>query len=108
MPGAEPGAGARGCPRIFPIFVGMKLPELPILEIADAVKSALEASPRLVVTAPPGAGKSTLLPLTILFGCSSDELPGAKRPQFAPGDRKNQLRGAKEPGFAPGTKVLVL
>ncbi len=86
----------------------MKLPELPILEIADAVKVALEASPRLVVTAPPGAGKSTLLPLTILFGCSSDELPGAKSPQFAPGDRKNQLRGAKEPGFAPGTKVLVL
>jgi len=86
----------------------MKLPELPILEIADAVNTALEASPRLVVTAPPGAGKSTLLPLTILFGCSYDELPGAKSPQFAPGDRKNQLRGAKEPGFAPGTKVLVL
>ena len=44
----------------------MKLPELPVLEIADAVNATLAASPRLVVTAPPGAGKSTALPLTIL------------------------------------------
>jgi len=44
----------------------MKLPELPILEIAGAVNEALAVSPRLVVTAPPGAGKSTVLPLTIL------------------------------------------
>ncbi|MBO7575193.1 MAG: DEAD/DEAH box helicase, partial [Bacteroidales bacterium] len=44
----------------------MKLPELPVLEIAGAVNEALAVSPRLVVTAPPGAGKSTVLPLTIL------------------------------------------
>jgi len=75
------------CPRKFPIFAGMKLPELPVLEIADAVNTALEASPRLVVTAPAGAGKSTLLPLTILFGSSSDAIPGAKGPHFAPGTK---------------------
>lgn len=41
-------------------------PDLPILEIADAVNRALAESPCLVVTAPPGAGKSTILPLTVL------------------------------------------
>ena len=45
--------------------------DLPILEIAGAVNTALETSPCLVVTAPPGAGKSTVLPLTILDGLSS-------------------------------------
>ncbi len=45
--------------------------DLPILEIAGAVNTALETSPCLVVTAPPGAGKSTVLPLTILEGLSS-------------------------------------
>ena len=45
-----------------------KLPELPVLEIADAVNRRLAETPCLVVTAPPGAGKSTLLPLTILEG----------------------------------------
>ncbi len=45
-----------------------KLPELPVLEIADAVNRRLAETPCLVVTAPPGAGKSTLLPLTILDG----------------------------------------
>ncbi|MCR4824889.1 MAG: ATP-dependent helicase HrpB, partial [Bacteroidales bacterium] len=44
------------------------LPDLPVLEIADAVNRQLADAPCLVVTAPPGAGKSTLLPLTILQG----------------------------------------
>ena len=44
------------------------LPDLPVLEIADAVNRALADAPCLVVTAPPGAGKSTVLPLTILDG----------------------------------------
>ena len=44
------------------------LPDLPVMEIADAVNRQLAISPCLVVTAPPGAGKSTILPLTILEG----------------------------------------
>ena len=48
------------------------LPELPVLEIADAVNRRLAEAPCLVVTAPPGAGKSTLLPLTILDGFVSE------------------------------------
>ena len=58
----------------------MKLPDLPIMEIADAVNAALADSPRLVVTAPPGAGKSTALPLTILFGGISPAPPTAINP----------------------------
>lgn len=45
---------------------------LPVLEIADQVNSALSEKGRLVVTAPPGAGKSTILPLTILQGLEKD------------------------------------
>ena len=40
--------------------------DLPVLEIADAVRRQLAVSPCLVVTAPPGAGKSTILPLVLL------------------------------------------
>ena len=54
----------------------MKLPDLPILEIAGAVNAALADSSRLVVTAPPGAGKSTILPLTILAGGRSEATEG--------------------------------
>ena len=39
---------------------------LPVAAVAEEVVGALEASTRLVVTAPPGAGKSTLLPLALL------------------------------------------
>ena len=58
----------------------MKLPDLPVLEIADAVNAALVASPRLVVTAPPGAGKSTVLPLTLLYGGAAPKPPAAINP----------------------------
>lgn len=44
----------------------MKLPDLPIIEITEAVNRELAASGMLVVTAPPGAGKSTVLPLSLL------------------------------------------
>lgn len=42
--------------------------KLPAAGIAGAVVKSLEASPCLVITAPPGAGKSTFLPLAILNG----------------------------------------
>ena len=60
------------------------LPDLPVLEIADAVNRALADAPCLVVTAPPGAGKSTLLPLTILNGGISSEPPASLNHQATP------------------------
>ena len=48
--------------------------DLPVLEIADAVKEALAVSPCLVVTAPPGAGKSTILPLILLDGQNDSQI----------------------------------
>ena len=58
----------------------IRLPDLPVLEIAGAVNRALADAPCLVVTAPPGAGKSTLLPLTILDGGISPEPPATSSP----------------------------
>ena len=60
------------------------LPDLPVLEIADAVNRALADAPCVVVTAPPGAGKSTLLPLTILNGGISPEPPASLNHQATP------------------------
>ena len=59
-----------GGTRVFSLslWAMRKLPELPVLEIADAVNRRLAEAACLVVTAPPGAGKSTVLPLTILDG----------------------------------------
>ncbi len=82
--------------------------DLPVMEIAGAVKEALAVSPRLVVTAPPGAGKSTVLPLTILYGSHPDSLPGAETPLFAPDKSIFTVQGANTPLFAPDTKILVL
>ena len=61
---------AGGGMRVFSLslWVMRRLPELPVLEIADAVNRRLAEAACLVVTAPPGAGKSTVLPLTILDG----------------------------------------
>lgn len=42
------------------------LPELPIQEILDDIRTTLGVSRRCVVAAPPGAGKSTLIPLYLL------------------------------------------
>ncbi|MFV0306975.1 MAG: ATP-dependent helicase HrpB [Desertimonas sp.] len=42
------------------------LPDLPILEIVPALRAALTAGTRAVVSAPPGAGKSTVIPLALL------------------------------------------
>lgn len=39
---------------------------LPIHEVLDAVTAALEASPAVVLAAPPGAGKTTVVPLALL------------------------------------------
>ncbi len=59
-----------GGTRVFSLslWAMRKLPELPVLEIADAVNRRLAETACLVVTAPPGAGKSTVLPLTIIDG----------------------------------------
>ena len=64
-----PSGGEAGT-RVFSLslWAMRKLPELPVLEIADAVNRRLAEAACLVVTAPPGAGKSTVLPLTILDG----------------------------------------
>ena len=48
--------------------------DLPVLEIADAVRRQLAISPCLVVTAPPGAGKSTILPLALLDGQNDSKI----------------------------------
>ena len=63
-------AGGEAGTRVFSLslWAMRKLPELPVLEIADAVNRRLAEAACLVVTAPPGAGKSTVLPLTILDG----------------------------------------
>ncbi len=42
------------------------LPDLPILEILDALRAALGDVGRAVVSAPPGAGKTTVVPLALL------------------------------------------
>lgn len=44
----------------------MVLPDLPITALVPAIKTALEASPSLVLQAPPGAGKTTIVPLSLL------------------------------------------
>jgi ATP-dependent helicase HrpB len=40
--------------------------DLPVLEILPSLRSALESSCLVILTAPPGAGKSTLVPLELL------------------------------------------
>ena len=42
------------------------LPELPVLESLEALKTALRAHGGVVLEAPPGAGKSTVVPLALL------------------------------------------
>ena len=42
------------------------LPELPVLEALEALKTALRAHGGVVLEAPPGAGKSTVVPLALL------------------------------------------
>ena len=42
------------------------LPDLPVAETFDALRSALIAPGRAVLVAPPGAGKTTLVPLALL------------------------------------------
>src|SRR3989337_4208268 len=42
------------------------LPDLPIVEILDDVRFALDGHRRAVVSAPPGAGKTTVIPLALL------------------------------------------
>ena len=82
-----------------------KLPELPVLEIADAVNRRLAEAACLVVTAPPGAGKSTVLPLTILEGFVDG---GSKIPESEQGDG-GSLRGTPLNGLAKsGSKILIL
>ncbi len=43
-----------------------QLPDLPVVDVLDEVKRALEHTGRGVVVAPPGAGKTTLIPLALL------------------------------------------
>jgi len=42
------------------------LPDLPIVEILDGLRAALDDRRRAVVAAPPGAGKTTVVPLALL------------------------------------------
>ncbi|MEM9732920.1 MAG: ATP-dependent helicase HrpB [Pseudomonadota bacterium] len=44
----------------------MKLPNLPVTAVLPDITKSLEASPNLVLVAPPGAGKTTLVPLALL------------------------------------------
>ena len=82
-----------------------KLPELPVLEIADAVNRRLAEAACLVVTAPPGAGKSTLLPLTILDGFVDG---GSKVLGSEQGDG-GSLKGTPLNGLTKsGSKILIL
>ena len=82
-----------------------KLPELPVLEIADAVNRRLAETACLVVTAPPGAGKSTVLPLTILDGFVED---GSKILESERSDG-GCLRGTPLNELAKsGSKILIL
>jgi ATP-dependent helicase HrpB len=41
-------------------------PDLPVLEVLPALRQALSAGTRAVLTAPPGSGKTTLIPLKLL------------------------------------------
>ena len=47
-------------------FDSPKLPDLPVTEAIEAVRSALESRRRCVLIAPPGAGKTTVVPLALL------------------------------------------
>ena len=42
------------------------LPDLPVAETFDALRTALAVQQRAVLVAPPGAGKTTLVPLALL------------------------------------------
>jgi len=42
------------------------LPQLPISDVLQDIKVALDTAPNLVLVAPPGAGKTTLVPLALL------------------------------------------
>ena len=94
----------------------MKWPDLPVLEIADAVHAALATSPRLVVTAPPGAGKSTLLPLTLLYGGAAPKPPAALNPfptlpSQSPGAGRSadaDFAALNRQAPVPGGKILML
>jgi len=95
----------RGVGFSLSLWAMRKLPELPVLEIADAVNRRLAEAACLVVTAPPGAGKSTLLPLTILDGFVDE---GSKILESERSD-EGSLRGTPLNGLAKsGSKILIL
>lgn len=56
-------------------------PTLPIHDVLDAIREALEAGPSAVVQAPPGAGKTTGVPLALL---SAPFLAGKKMVMLEP------------------------
>jgi ATP-dependent helicase HrpB len=42
------------------------LPDLPVTEVVEPLRTALAVQQRAILVAPPGAGKTTLIPLTLL------------------------------------------
>ncbi len=50
----------------MPSSLPFPLPELPIVEILDDLRAALDGVGRAIVSAPPGAGKTTIVPLALL------------------------------------------
>ncbi|GAB4360287.1 MAG: ATP-dependent helicase HrpB [Oricola sp.] len=44
----------------------LTMPDLPVVDVLDELKSALSHRPNAVLVAPPGAGKTTLVPLALL------------------------------------------
>lgn len=46
--------------------MALKLPALPVLDALPALKAALAAQGRAVLSAPPGSGKTTVIPLALL------------------------------------------